>query len=238
MVASLNCPACGAAAPSATSARCEYCGSALTTMACPSCFGPMFAGMQFCPHCGAKGMRELTDGESLPCPGCKADMRAVRVGAASFYECPSCAGSWLTADAFSQLCTSREERGQLAALVTGGEIGPKPVTSAVRYVACAVCKKTMNRQNFGRRSGVIIDVCKGHGVWFEQGELHAVLAFIESGGLELARRAEQEKAADDRLRLERETNQVFTRTIRIERTTFSKQEADSWLDDALRALFT
>jgi Zn-finger nucleic acid-binding protein len=200
----------------------------------------MFAGMEFCPHCGAKASHVVEDGAApVSCPGCKSEMRVVRVGDVSFHECPSCSASWLTADAFSRLCSSREERGQLAALVSGGEIGPRPVNDAVRYVRCPVCGNMMNRQNFGRRSGVIIDVCKGHGVWFEQGELHAVLAFIERGGLELARHAEQEQLALERQRLELErNNQVFTRTIHIERGAKSMQDANTWLDDALRKLFT
>jgi Zn-finger nucleic acid-binding protein len=238
MVSTLNCPACGASAPNAVAARCEYCGSALTVTACPSCFGPMFAGMQFCPHCGAEGSRQLEDGASMPCPGCKADMRPVRVGKSSFHECQSCAGSWLTADAFSQLCTTREERGGLAALVSGGAPTVRVVTDAVRYVACPVCKKTMNRQNFGRRSGVVIDVCKGHGVWFDHGELPAVLAFVESGGLEIARRAEQERLAEQHETLQREFNNSVVRTIRIERTVVTKEEGKSLIDDALRALFS
>ena len=244
MVSSLNCPACGAPAPSAVAAQCDYCGSALTVTACPSCFGPMFAGMQFCPHCGAKGSRVLEEGGPLPCPGCKAEMRAVRVGTTSFHECSSCAGSWLTADAFSQLCTSREERGAMAALVSGGGHAVRTVSGAVRYVACPICKKTMNRQNFGRRSGVIIDVCKGHGVWFEQSELQSVLAFVDSGGLELARRAEQERQAEERQKLEREFHQAAIEGIRIERTTriehgsMARQDADTLLHDALRMLIS
>ena len=46
----------------------------------------------------------------------------------------------------------------------------------------------MNRQNFGRRSGVIIDVCKGHGVWFEPGELSAVLLVGGSSRIPLVAR--------------------------------------------------
>lgn len=245
MISSLNCPACGAPAPSADAARCEYCGSALTVTACPSCFGPMFAGMQFCPHCGTKGERAIEDGASMACPGCKGDMRAVRVGTTSFFECSSCAGSWLTADAFSQLCLSREERGAMAAAVSGAGAQPvRTVGGAVRYVACPICKKTMNRQNFGRRSGVVIDVCKGHGVWFEQRELQSVLAFIDGGGMELARREEQERQAEERQKLEREFHQSMIegirieRSIRIEHRTLARQDADTFLHDALRMLFS
>jgi len=35
----------------------------------------------------------------------------------------------------------------------------------------------MNRINFGRTSGVIVDVCKKHGTWFDGGELTQVIAF-------------------------------------------------------------
>jgi Zn-finger nucleic acid-binding protein len=41
----------------------------------------------------------------------------------------------------------------------------------------------MNRQNFGGASGVIIDLCAKHGIWFDAGELPRVLEFVESGGL-------------------------------------------------------
>jgi hypothetical protein len=45
----------------------------------------------------------------------------------------------------------------------------------------------MNRVNFGRLSGAVVDVCKGHGTFLDAGELHQIVAFIQSGGLERAR---------------------------------------------------
>ena len=45
----------------------------------------------------------------------------------------------------------------------------------------------MHRRNFGGTSGIIVDVCALHGIWFEAGELEAVLAFVRQGGLEAAR---------------------------------------------------
>src|SRR5205823_13383117 len=183
---SLSCPACGAPAPSADAARCEYCGSALTTISCPSCFGAMFAGMQFCPHCGAKAARAMADsGQTLTCPGCGETMRAVRVGSTPMFECGSCSSVWLDAATFTQLCTDREERGTVAATISRAPVGVVPTAGKkVRYVRCPICKNTLNRENFGRQSGVIIDVCKQDGVWFERDELHSVLAFIDGGGME------------------------------------------------------
>jgi hypothetical protein len=40
----------------------------------------------------------------------------------------------------------------------------------------------MNRLNYGRRSGVILDVCKSHGAWFDGDELHRVLVWVRDGG--------------------------------------------------------
>ncbi len=60
----------------------------------------------------------------------------------------------------------------------------------VHYLTCPACKKSMNRKAFGRISGVVVDVCKTDGVWFDAGELGVVLAFVERGGLEEARKRE------------------------------------------------
>jgi Zn-finger nucleic acid-binding protein len=53
----------------------------------------------------------------------------------------------------------------------------------------------MNRKNFGGMSGVVVDVCKKHGTWFDEGELPRVLEFVASGGLERAKRREDEEAS-------------------------------------------
>jgi Zn-finger nucleic acid-binding protein len=63
----------------------------------------------------------------------------------------------------------------------------------------------MNRQNFGRKSGIIVDVCRGHGIWFDLGELPRVLAWIQHGGeqqvhqlqVEEARAAERQRRLDE-----------------------------------------
>lgn len=157
----------------------------------------MFAGAQFCPHCGARAAEpERTGGATLRCPGCDGDMAAVRVGTARMHQCAGCGSAWLSPDAFASLCADREARGALAAAVGGGAT-PASLRHAqrVRYVHCAVCRGIMNRVNFGHASGIIIDVCKDHGVWFERDELRGVLSFIEQGGMQQA----HEREAVDRL---------------------------------------
>jgi Zn-finger nucleic acid-binding protein len=56
----------------------------------------------------------------------------------------------------------------------------------------------MNRRNFGGTSGVIVDVCARHGLWFDRGELPRVLAFVERGGLERERATQAEAERQER----------------------------------------
>ena len=197
MTGSLNCPSCGAPAP-ADAVRCEYCAAALKTVTCPSCFAPMFAGSQFCPHCGAKAAAAVEEsGEALACPSCSEPMKPVRIGSTPMQQCAACGGSWLTTDVFTALCTDREAQHAVASTFTLDSPTTKPSAQGVRlgdvrYRRCPHCQKLMNRVNFGRVSGVVIDLCKGHGVWLDQGELQRVLAFVAGGGLERMRESEAE----------------------------------------------
>src|SRR5258705_13880277 len=62
----------------------------------------------------------------------------------------------------------------------------------------------MNRINFARCSGVIVDVCKGHGTWFDRDELSRIVEFIRGGGLEAARDKEKAQLEEARRELEAE----------------------------------
>ena len=68
----------------------------------------------------------------------------------------------------------------------------------VRYVSCPLCHNPMNRLNFGRVSGVIVDVCKAHGTWFDGGELTRIVAFASAGGLQKTRAREAADRASEK----------------------------------------
>jgi Zn-finger nucleic acid-binding protein len=205
----------------------------------------MFAGMDYCPHCGAKGARLVNENAPpMRCPGCKSDMRAVTIGQTPTYECPSCAGQWLETSAFTQLCTSREQRGAAIAftgVTTSAAVARVAPGGAVHYLPCPVCAKIMNRQNFGRRSGVVIDVCKGHGVWFDADELRATLAFIDSGEFEKARLADEQRMLAERAKLQQqfqESGHEFRQLDMAYQHTAKSKDAGGLLEDALRSLLT
>jgi Zn-finger nucleic acid-binding protein len=62
----------------------------------------------------------------------------------------------------------------------------------------------MNRINFARCSGVIVDICKGHGTWFDRDELSRIVEFIRGGGLEASRLKEKAELEEERRRLRQE----------------------------------
>jgi Zn-finger nucleic acid-binding protein len=179
----LHCPNCGAPADPEVQ-RCRYCEARLATVSCPSCFALMFEGAAFCPKCGARRARAEQDPAEARCSGCRKPMQRVAVGSTALLECDACDGVWVDADVFEALCADKEAQ---AAVVHRFDRGGAPAAGRVRYRPCPRCAKMMNRVNFGRLSGIIVDVCKGHGTYLDAGELHRIVQFIQGGGLERAR---------------------------------------------------
>ncbi|HEX8846195.1 MAG TPA: zf-TFIIB domain-containing protein [Pyrinomonadaceae bacterium] len=201
----LNCPTCGAAAMS-DATHCSFCGARLATVACPRCFAMMFVGSKHCSHCGAKAtVAEAVEAASRKCPRCRVEMQAMTVGSASLRECARCDGMWVDVSSFEQICNEREEQAAAlgsAALVPKQHGATSP--NKVRYVPCPECGQLMNRVNFARSSGIIVDVCKGHGTWFDREELQQIIEFIRAGGLEASRAREKRELEEERRRLRQE----------------------------------
>lgn len=202
----LNCPMCGAA--SATDAtHCLYCSARLATVSCPQCFGMMFRGSRHCPRCGA-GAARSTVGERASatrnCPRCAVAMAVIALGSTSLRECGSCDGLWVDVESFEQICADREQAVLLGAAQFASAQRSASAESRVRYVPCPECGQLMNRVNFARCSGVIVDVCKGHGTWFDRDELAEIAEFIRGGGLDQARAREKEQLEETRRRLKEE----------------------------------
>lgn len=192
----IRCAACGGpVAPGAV--RCAFCGSQLAQAACPACLALVPTGARHCASCGRPvDDREDEPGPSLACPACRGPLGSVRAGAVPLRPCLACGGIWMSRTDFEVLARTRESRD----LFLGSPLGqaPEHLTGAgpetVRYRPCPCCGKLMNRVNFARISGVILDACREDGLWFDQDELRKVVQFIESGGLDRAARREREAA--------------------------------------------
>jgi Zn-finger nucleic acid-binding protein len=193
--ASLHCPNCGAPVDPGRR-RCPYCKARLATVSCPSCFALMFDGTAFCPGCGARRARAETGGAAAQCPDCTRPMRQLNVGATALLECDGCDGIWVDGETFEALCADREAQ---AAVLHQYADRSEP-SRRVKYRPCVRCGKMMNRVNFARISGVVVDVCKGHGTFLDPGELHAIVRFIHGGGLERARSRQLEELREQEKR--------------------------------------
>ncbi len=161
----------------------------------------------------------------LSCPRCAtALIDSVTVGGLGVRACPECGG--VLAD-----------RAAVAALSSATvPPWPAPAIPAHRvdtsgYIKCPVCDETMSRVNFGRKSGVIVDVCVDHGTWFDAEEVDRVAAFLASGGLsrgggpgESAKPASAQLPAEGRQMLgelqAQVTQERYDQMHRVERTTW------------------
>jgi Zn-finger nucleic acid-binding protein len=187
----LNCPNCGGAV-SSDKTQCEFCRSRLKTVGCPSCLGVMFLGSKFCGRCGAKAVTAevVSNADSGQCPRCKVKLELVQIDSANIRECTRCGGLWSGIEAFEELCASKEQQVAVLGLFSDStDRSVKP--STISYVPCPDCKELMNRSNFARTSGVIIDLCKKHGVWFDRDELPKIIEFITGGGMQRSREKER-----------------------------------------------
>lgn len=214
----VRCASCGAAREQGARS-CAYCGSDFTLheqdleTICPACFARISNTAKFCHHCGTAIAPEevAADPTDRICPACggqrRLHSRALGDTGSTVLECGVCGGLWLGAEVFRAL----EARARAAA-------PPLPDAAALRaeassrpriapsggpfYRPCPTCGAPMTRVNFERVSGILLDRCRDHGIWFDATELDAVLRWIKLGGERASedRRAEDERARASQLR--------------------------------------
>jgi Zn-finger nucleic acid-binding protein len=233
----LNCPNCGAAVASDRT-QCEFCKSRLKTVACPSCLGLMFLGNKFCGHCGeaATEIEVVQDEKAGECPRCKRPMESLAIDAIPVRECTRCGGIWTGAETFESICADKEKQSAVLSFISchPAEIRDQPPIS---YVPCPDCKQLMNRSNFARSSGVIIDLCKQHGVWFDADELPKLIAFIDKGGLARSREKEKIALEEERGRLREEQRKLAMMERRSGSGAYSNDQQGGGFSGVISKLF-
>lgn len=208
----VRCASCGA--PRAAGAvDCTFCeapfvlGESERNTLCPVCASRIGDRQRFCHSCGTRIAPEAVAGgrSEFSCPSCKPERRLSSrripeaATALAMLECGSCAGVWLGHPTFDALQErARREVVPESLAVAGRPESPRPrPPEKVAYRPCPVCRKLMVRRAFAGSSGVVLDVCGTHGLWFDAEELDGVLAWIRGGGLSRAeeRHAEERKEA-------------------------------------------
>ncbi len=206
----LLCPFCGG--PCASDARaCPHCDVELASVRCPHCYALHFSGARFCAHCGKElELEPLLDATDAPCPRCHKPLRVAMgsnadLGSGAIHECVGCGGLFVDARTLAEIVARESDparrSGLLATLGPPVHARPGALEADVHYLQCPVCHTYMNRQNFGKRSGVIVDVCREHGTWFDAGELTRAIDFVAEGGLAAAEKKQAEEEAEHKKEL-------------------------------------
>jgi Zn-finger nucleic acid-binding protein len=240
----VRCASCGAAREERSKA-CAYCGSDFTIheqdleTTCPSCFARISNAARFCHHCGTAIAPEevAADPTDRLCPECGDERflhsRPLGDTKLTVLECGVCAGLWLGTEVFRTL----EERARSSApaapdpVVLRAEARSRPRTAqraGPLYRPCPACRTPMNRLNFERVSGVLLDRCRDHGIWFDATELDAVLRWIKLGGERISdeRREQEERARASQLRFKVEPKSPDD----ARKATFANTDTESGFD--------
>ena len=175
---------------------------------CSSCLTRCSRVARYCHHCATPLVADADAGTATDfgCPHCGTDrnLTSRRVENLTFLECPGCAGLWLEHSTISHV--TRRARAEAAPYdpvalrhaLTEFRAGLKQ--KPIVYHPCPVCLTQMGRTNWGHASGVVVDQCPQHGIWFDHGELEHILAWIRAGGEQRAKAiAEHERSVDRRV---------------------------------------
>jgi Zn-finger nucleic acid-binding protein len=194
--AELTCPQCGAGvAPNASD--CAHCNHHLLVKACPRCLSRVFHGHKHCPECGSELSLAATAETTTEraCPRCETMLSPRLVADVVVDECMQCRGLFLDQLAVQRVITDRQQAraeallGSLPSTVSAD----RPEKTGKLYIKCPICKVVMNRKLFGAGAGVVIDVCRAHGTFFDVGELPVIITYVQQGGLEKQAKKEIER---------------------------------------------
>lgn len=162
-------------------------------MRCKSCAAPLDGLV--CRYCGARNNIDLEHVRSFTnirpmqiriCPICHIQMSTIDVGKKVPFlieRCDSCYGLFFDNDELDVMIENSVKGSRNVDLDRLSELTENPRhVDIIVYRRCPVCKKMMDRKNYRRRSGVILDVCAEHGVWLDPGELRQIMEWVKSGG--------------------------------------------------------
>jgi Zn-finger nucleic acid-binding protein len=140
----------------------------------------------------------------MQCPVCSLPLTAEVISGQVLDACGNCEGHFVSQQALRAILLAQATSQQSAAYSR-----PSPLSASVRYRQCPTCSEPMQRKNFAEASGVVLDICPEHGLWFERGELSTIMSFAATGAWQHA-----EHDASERLKAKKHLD-AFMQEIQI-----------------------
>jgi Zn-finger nucleic acid-binding protein len=163
---------------------------------CNSCSAPLQANTNRCSYCNIRNDVDLRGKHQYSiankqsdriCPHCNTTLLTVKLDLEDPFHiehCKTCFGLFFDPGEIDSLLNSSVSNVFNINLehITNINKDRYQKNKKIRYIKCPVCQKFMKRVNFGHRSGVIIDLCHGHGVWLDSGEITHLMEWKKAGG--------------------------------------------------------
>lgn len=184
----IHCSGCGGAKKN-PDGTCSYCSSQFTLHemdlngSCPQCLTKTSSKAAYCHGCGLMLTEGLPVGKPTKqlCPSCQLpdypmSTRVFPRHSISLLECNTCAGVWVSQRTFDHLCKSTFKKTFSILSLKSQKLAPL-IQPKRFYRICPVCNEVLNRVHYQKNSGVVVDVCRQDGIWFDIQELETVLNY-------------------------------------------------------------
>ncbi len=172
---------------------------------CKSCSAPLQANTNKCLYCGVRNDVDLHAKQAFRvhqqqserlCPHCEIPLQTIQLKLDQdlFIErCRDCFGLFFDLGEIELLLQSSVSQVQGINLAHIDAINADRYSSkkVVKYILCPVCRQFMRRTNFAKRSGVIVDSCRQHGLWLDSGEMTHLMEWKKAGGQLLQEKEEK-----------------------------------------------
>ena len=196
-------------------------------MNCPCCAAPIPTHGVVCTYCGHRidvdlqgSSRSIVENDlySLQCPDCELSLEPLIIesnngtngGSLSVNRCSRCLGLFVQRSILDTILATkvRQPSDIDYQLLANLENSNRSSSRSWRYRPCPVCRSLMNRKLHGKRSGVIVDSCRDHGLWLDAGELRQLMEWTRAGGEKLN---QEHRAFENQQNSERERRELIAK---------------------------
>ena len=119
----------------------------------------------------------------MQCPRCRAPMIIIERNEIELDHCLACHGVWFDGEELTLLFAALDAEAMSARLAE--IMAPPGRKPAERPLPCPRCGRKMDKAAVGAGPEVLLDRCRrGDGIWFDGGELHAVVKQLGASGSE------------------------------------------------------